>query len=87
VVISLQLCYLTAGFLPRCFVALTLIDKDIERILMSKYIIVAGGVISGTGKGVSAASLGLLLRLRGHTVTLIKFDPYLNVNAGILSAP
>lgn len=52
---------------------------------MAKYIIVAGGVISGTGKGVSAASLGLLLKLRGHSVTIIKFDPYLNVNAGILA--
>jgi CTP synthase len=52
---------------------------------MAKYIIVAGGVISGTGKGVSAASLGLLLKLRGHTVSIIKFDPYLNVNAGILA--
>lgn len=52
---------------------------------MGKHIIVCGGVISGTGKGVSAASIGLLLKLRGHTVTLVKFDPYLNVNAGILA--
>jgi CTP synthase len=52
---------------------------------LSKYIIVAGGVISGTGKGVSAASIGLLLKQRGHTVELIKFDPYLNINAGILA--
>lgn len=52
---------------------------------MAKYIIVAGGVISGTGKGVSAASIGLLLKLRGFSVELIKFDPYLNVNAGILA--
>lgn len=52
---------------------------------MSKYIFVAGGVISGTGKGISAASIGLLLKLRGHTVSIIKFDPYLNVNAGILA--
>jgi len=52
---------------------------------MSKYIFVTGGVISGTGKGISAASIGLLLKLRGHTVSIIKFDPYLNVNAGILA--
>jgi CTP synthase len=52
---------------------------------MCKYLIVAGGVISGTGKGVSAASIGLLLRFRGHRITLIKFDPYLNINAGILA--
>lgn len=52
---------------------------------MTKYIFVAGGVISGTGKGISAASIGLLLKLRGHTISIIKFDPYLNVNAGILA--
>lgn len=50
-----------------------------------KFIIVVGGVISGTGKGVSAASIGLLLKFRGHRVDLIKFDPYLNTNAGILA--
>jgi len=50
-----------------------------------KYIIVVGGVISGTGKGVSAASIGLLLKFRGHRIDLIKFDPYLNTNAGILA--
>lgn len=52
---------------------------------MAKYIFVAGGVISGTGKGVSAASIGLLLKSRGHNVTLIKFDPYLNTDAGVLA--
>lgn len=52
---------------------------------MCKYLIVVGGVISGTGKGVSAASIGLLLKFRGHKITLIKFDPYLNTNAGILA--
>lgn len=51
---------------------------------MAKYIFVVGGVISGTGKGVSAASMGLLLKLRGHNVTMVKFDPYYNINAGIL---
>ena len=50
-----------------------------------KYIIVVGGVISGTGKGVSAASIGLLLKFRGHRINLIKFDPYLNTNAGVLA--
>lgn len=52
---------------------------------MAKYIVVCGGVISGTGKGVSAASIGLLMKLRGHSVTIVKNDPYLNVNAGILA--
>lgn len=52
---------------------------------MCKYIIVVGGVISGTGKGISAASIGLLLNLRGHKVQPIKFDPYYNSNAGVLA--
>lgn len=50
-----------------------------------KYIFVCGGVISGIGKGISTASIGLLLKQRGHKVQLVKFDPYLNINAGILS--
>lgn len=50
-----------------------------------KYIIVCGGVISGAGKGITAASIGLLLKQRGHKVQPIKFDPYLNTNAGILA--
>ena len=52
---------------------------------MSKYLIVCGGVISGTGKGISAASIGLLLASRGLKIHPIKFDPYLNTNAGILA--
>lgn len=52
---------------------------------MSKYIFVCGGVISGIGKGVAAASIGLLMKLRGHKIQIIKLDPYLNLNAGILA--
>ncbi len=52
---------------------------------MSKYIIVCGGVISGCGKGVAAASIGLLMKLRGHRISILKFDPYLNVDAGIIA--
>lgn len=51
----------------------------------SKFIIVVGGVYSGTGKGIACASVALLMKLRGHTVQYIKFDPYLNVNAGLMS--
>lgn len=51
----------------------------------SKYIAILGGVISGTGKGISAASIGFLLNLRGHKVQPIKFDPYFNTNAGVLA--
>lgn len=53
--------------------------------MSSKYIIVVGGVYSGTGKGISAASIGLLLKMRGSDVTLIKCDPYLNINAGTMN--
>jgi len=52
---------------------------------MSKYIVVVGGVYSGTGKGISAASIGLLLKMRGVDVQLIKCDPYLNLNAGTMN--
>lgn len=52
---------------------------------MKKYIIVVGGVISGTGKGISAASIGLLLKMRGSSVQVAKFDPYLNINAGTMN--
>ena len=44
-----------------------------------------GGVISGIGKGVASASLGLLMKLRGQKIQIIKFDPYLNINAGVLA--
>ena len=50
-----------------------------------KYIVVVGGVYSGTGKGISAASIGLLLKMRGANITLMKCDPYLNVNAGTMN--
>jgi len=50
-----------------------------------KYIFVTGGVVSSLGKGISAASLGLLLKLRGYSVTIQKFDPYINVDPGTMS--
>ena len=52
---------------------------------MAKYFVVVGGVFSGIGKGISIASIGYLLSLRGLRVAPIKFDTYLNVDAGILS--
>jgi CTP synthase len=52
---------------------------------MCKYIAVLGGVYSGGGKGITAASIGFLLALRGLRVVPIKFDPYYNLNAGILA--
>lgn len=51
---------------------------------MTKFIVVAGGVISGVGKGVTTASLGKILKEHGYSVTLIKIDPYINFDAGTL---
>ncbi len=50
-----------------------------------KYIIVSGGVLSGLGKGITAASLGLLLQSRGYKVTIMKCDMYLNIDAGTMN--
>ncbi len=52
---------------------------------MTKYIFVTGGVVSGLGKGITAASLGRLLKNRGLKVTIQKFDPYINVDPGTMS--
>jgi CTP synthase len=53
--------------------------------MMAKYIFVTGGVVSSLGKGIAAASIGLLLKKRGLSVVLQKFDPYLNVDPGTMS--
>src|SRR3954462_13190714 len=52
---------------------------------MTKYIFVTGGVVSSLGKGITAASLGRLLKNRGLDVTIQKFDPYINVDPGTTS--
>ena len=51
----------------------------------TKYIFVTGGVVSGLGKGITAASLGRLLKARGYNVTMQKFDPYINMDPGTMS--
>ncbi len=50
-----------------------------------KYIFVVGGVISGVGKGITASSIGLILKNRGLTVTAVKIDPYINIDAGTMN--
>jgi len=50
-----------------------------------RYIVVTGGVMSGLGKGITAASIGRLLMNRGYKVTAIKIDPYINIDAGLMS--
>ncbi len=52
---------------------------------MAKYIFVAGGVMSGIGKGVAVASIGRILKSKGFKVTAIKIDPYINVDAGTMN--
>ena len=52
---------------------------------MSKYIFIVGGVMSGVGKGITSASIGKLLQARGCTVTAVKIDPYINVDAGTMN--
>lgn len=52
---------------------------------MTKYVFVTGGVVSGLGKGITASSIGLLLKSRGYKVFMQKFDPYINVDPGTMS--
>ncbi len=51
----------------------------------TKYIFILGGVLSSLGKGISSASLGLLLKRRGYSVTIMKLDPYINVDPGTMN--
>ncbi len=52
---------------------------------MVKYVFITGGVVSGLGKGITAASLGRLLKARGYHITMQKFDPYINVDPGTMN--
>jgi CTP synthase len=73
------------SFWVRC--ARLLSDKKGEKVAKkpTKFIFVTGGVLSGLGKGITAASIGNLLKARGLSVNLQKCDPYLNVDAGTLN--
>ena len=57
----------------------------LEEKMAVKYVFVTGGVVSGLGKGITAASLGRLLKARGFSVTMQKFDPYINMDPGTMS--
>ena len=57
----------------------------IKKYCMSKFVFVTGGVVSSIGKGIVAASLGRLLKSRGYSVSILKLDPYLNVDPGTMS--
>ena len=52
---------------------------------MTKYVFVTGGVVSSLGKGIAAASLAAIMESRGLKVTLVKLDPYINVDPGTMS--
>jgi len=56
-----------------------------ESKMAVKYVFVTGGVVSGLGKGITAASLGRLLKARGYKVTMQKFDPYINIDPGTMN--
>jgi hypothetical protein len=58
-------------------------QSRIDRIM--KYVVVSGGVVSGLGKGVTASSVGVLLKASGLRVTSVKIDPYINIDAGTMS--
>lgn len=60
-------------------------EEPLKEENMIKYVFVSGGVVSGLGKGITAASLGRLLKARGYHVTMQKFDPYLNVDPGTMN--
>lgn len=62
-------------------------EKQTQKIqpIMTKYIFVTGGVLSGVGKGITAASIGAILKAKGFKVSIQKCDPYLNVDAGLLN--
>lgn len=52
---------------------------------MPRFIFVAGGVMSGIGKGIATASIGRILKSKGFSVTAVKIDPYINVDAGTMN--
>ena len=53
--------------------------------MQTKFIFITGGVVSGLGKGIAGASIGALLESRGLTVSLMKLDPYINIDAGTMN--
>ena len=78
------------GFNSRFFVRFHCIIEAICFIIGGhtmavKYVFVTGGVVSGLGKGITAASLGRLLKARGYKVTMQKFDPYINIDPGTMN--
>ena len=59
--------------------------RRLSSSVVMKYVVVSGGVVSGLGKGVTASSVGVLLKASGLRVTSVKIDPYINIDAGTMS--
>lgn len=71
--------------LPKFLTAQNSFSKRLQATREMKYVLVTGGVISGVGKGVIASSIGTLLNCCGISVTSLKIDPYINIDAGTFS--
>ena len=84
----LQISYNEKSFLFLNFQFVTIHHRYFQEELYYmpvKYVFVTGGVVSGLGKGITAASLGRLLKARGYKVTMQKFDPYINIDPGTMN--
>ena len=80
--------FCAAGYLFLCIFNNNFLQPQpgrMEEIMPVKYVFVTGGVVSGLGKGITAASLGRLLKARGFSVTMQKFDPYINIDPGTMN--
>ena len=74
------------GYIDRItIIRTTVLLYEEENPMPVKYVFVTGGVVSGLGKGITAASLGRLLKARGYKVTMQKFDPYINIDPGTMN--
>lgn len=79
------LCAIKLPCIWELFLILTENKRKERKHGMTKYIFVTGGVVSSLGKGISASSLGRLLKNRGLKVTMQKFDPYINIDPGTMN--
>ena len=61
------------------------VKKDLRYSMNTKYIFVTGGVLSSLGKGISSSSIGTLLKHTNFSVSILKIDPYINVDSGTMS--
>ena len=85
-IVILQILLNQSSFTINSVTQLTLsLTHSLSHLFKMKYIVVTGGVVSGIGKGITISSIGRLLKSSNLSVTSIKIDPYLNVDAGTMS--